>query len=65
MFVASSIQKMIGKYLLRLVVVMGSCLAAAFLIQLVFDIDMHRELIFAGAIAMAVPFKKKFVPQKQ
>jgi len=45
---------------------MNTCLALAFLIRPVFDVDMHNELLFAGAISIAISSsKKKYLPKKQ
>lgn len=65
MFVRSDIALQIKQYVLRFIFVMGSCLVLALLINLIFDIDMHRQLIFVGAIAMIMPSKKKYVPKKK
>lgn len=56
----------IKQYLLRMVVIMGSCVLAAVTIKIFFDIDLHHEIIFGGVISILVSSsKKKYVPNKQ
>lgn len=66
MFVTASSITGLKNYALRFVFVMGTSLLLAYLVKLIFAIDMHKEFIFAGAIGMVISSaKKKYIPKKQ